>query len=135
MLLLLAEFSSHEFYVSQEAALEALDRKGQFNVIDPKSGWKADFIILKGRPFSQKEFSRRSRAEIHGVEMEIVSPEDLILAKLEWAADGGSLRQIEDAAGILKVRKEKLDWAYLEKWVVDLALEPEWVKAQKAAGK
>lgn len=45
-----------EYYISEEAALEALAREGQFNVIDFETGWKIDLIIRKSRPFSQTEF-------------------------------------------------------------------------------
>ena len=41
--------------------------------------------------------------------MDVVTAEDLLLAKLEWARDGGSPRQLEDAAAILRVRREELD--------------------------
>jgi hypothetical protein len=131
---LLGAFPPDQFYMDSAAALEALDRKGQFNVIDRRSGWKADFIILKGRPFSQKEFERRSKASVFGVRVHVVSPEDLILAKLEWAAAGESQRQIEDAAGILSARGPQLDRTYLQHWIKELALEPEWEKACTTAG-
>lgn len=127
---LLAMFPPDRFYVDREAAFEALDRKTQFNLIAPRVGWKVDFIIRKARPFNVREFERRGLANVLGVPLKIVSPEDLILAKLEWAAEGGSQRQIEDAAGILRARRGEIDGDYLEKGVKELALEAEWVKAQ-----
>src|SRR5687767_12088171 len=36
-------------YASLEAAQEALENAGQFNAIDPASGWKADLIFRKPR--------------------------------------------------------------------------------------
>ncbi len=39
---LLALFPDTEYYVSHQAALEALATLGQFNVIDFVSGWKID---------------------------------------------------------------------------------------------
>src|SRR5262249_11244741 len=39
------------YYVSQEAAREALSRRSMFNIIDLDTGWKADLIIRKDRPF------------------------------------------------------------------------------------
>lgn len=48
-----------EYYVSLDAATQALADNSMFNVIDRNSGWKADFIIRKGRPFSICEFERR----------------------------------------------------------------------------
>lgn len=85
------------FYVSIDAAREALETRSIFNVIDPGSGWKADLIIRKRRPFSEEEFARREPAEVLGLPMAVTRVEDLIIAKLEWATLGGSARQIEDA--------------------------------------
>lgn len=39
----------------------------------------------------------------------IAAPEDVLLAKLEWAKIGASERQIDDAAGILRMQGVKLD--------------------------
>jgi hypothetical protein len=33
---------------------------------------------------------------------------------------------MRDAAGIITVQGDQLDWPYLEKWVNDLHLEEEW---------
>ena len=40
-------------YVSREAALEALAAESMFNVVETETGWKADLIPCKARPFSQ----------------------------------------------------------------------------------
>jgi hypothetical protein len=47
---------------------------------------------------------------------------------------GASLRQIEDVTGILKVRKDELDFPYINKWVKQLDLSEQWLTARKAAG-
>lgn len=121
------------YYVDKEAAFDAFERKSQFNLISVDSGWKVDFIIRKGRPFSIREFERRSQARVMGVPVQMVSAEDLILAKLEWAAAGGSQRQIEDVAGVLRIQREKLDDAYLARGIRELGLEEEWEKARRLA--
>jgi hypothetical protein len=131
---LVAAFPRDRFYVDERAALEALDSHGQFNVIDIHTGWKADFIIRKPRPFSRTEFDRRYRAGLDGVEVSIATAEDVLLAKLEWAGLGGSDRQIEDAATILRVRAHQIDRDYVETWVRELRVEAEWAKALRAAG-
>ena len=79
-----------------EAAEEALRVQGQFNVIDPESGWKADLIVRKAREFSLSEFNRRRSARILGIEVALTSVEDLIIAKLEWSQPGDSDLQRED---------------------------------------
>ena len=122
-----------EYYVDEDTALEALKRESLFNIIDLKTSWKIDMIIRKSRAFSQEEFGRRRLSNIEGVSLHVASAEDIILAKLEWAKLGASQRQIDDAAGILKLRGESLDRSYLDKWVRELNLVQEWSAAQRTA--
>jgi len=71
--------------------------------------------------------------DVAGVPIAIATPEDVIIAKLEWAKLGDSRRQIEDAGGILRVRAADLDRAYLERWIGRLGLEAQWDAARRAA--
>lgn len=130
---LVASFPDPLFYVDPAAAMEALREQGQFNVIDRENAYKADFIIQKDGQFNQEEFSRRTPAIVSGVPLMIATAEDVILSKLHWSKLGGSLRQIEDAAGILELRAAQLDRAYLERWVTKLTLQEQWMAALKAA--
>ena len=111
------------YYVSSEAAQEAFQNRSMFNVIDYETGWKADFIIRKERPFSLKEFERRLRGTIVGVRVFVVSPEDAILSKLEWSKAGETESQFRDALGVAVVQWEKLDRPYLQKWARELDVE------------
>jgi hypothetical protein len=117
------------FYVSAEAARTAFERRGQFNVVLLDSGWKADLILRKERPFSRSEFERRQPAEIAGVALSIATAEDTIVAKLEWARAGESERQLRDVVGILEVSGERLDRDYLARWVAELGLQALWDRA------
>lgn len=129
---LVERFPDPEFYVDLEAALEALRERGQFNVIDRENAYKADFIIQKPSRFGEAEFDRRIPATVLGVPVVIATAEDVILSKLEWAKLGSSLRQIEDAAGILEVRGTAIDRTYLEGWVEHLGLEEQWAAALRS---
>jgi hypothetical protein len=105
-----------------------------FNVVDHASGWKVDFIIRKDRPFSRDEFARRMKITLLGVPVFVASPEDTIVAKLEWSQQsGGSERQRRDVAGIIATVGDELDRAYIERWVHDLDLADEWKRAQETA--
>ncbi|HEX6641154.1 MAG TPA: hypothetical protein VF215_08570, partial [Thermoanaerobaculia bacterium] len=115
--------------VTSEAAVSALRKRTQFNVIDFPHGLKADLIVQKDREFSAIEFERRETHEVEGMQLTIATPEDVLLAKLEWARMGDSERQIVDAAGILKVQGAALDTSYIEQWVKRLALEEQWIAA------
>lgn len=131
---LIRSLPSGEFYVDLDAALDALARESQFNVIDLASGWKIDLIIRKPRPYSLEEFGRRQQVDFEGRRLFIASPEDVIVSKLEWARIGSSERQIEDAAGILRVRASDLDLKYIERWVWELDLAKQWRAARDLSG-
>jgi hypothetical protein len=123
-----------KYYVSRDAALDAYSRESLFNVVDFASGWKIDLICRKARAFSVAEFERRSRHDLAGLDIFVASAEDVVLAKLEWAKLAQSSRQVEDAAGIVRVQGDKLDSSYIEKWVEVLGLRDEWLKAKTLAG-
>lgn len=105
-----------QYYVSPEAAREALRSRSQFNVIDINEGWKADLIIRKDRPFSVEEFRRRQPMILHGQQLSVASAEDVILSKLEWNRITPSERQLSDALNVAIVQWPRLDQAYLRKW-------------------
>lgn len=126
---LIAEFPEDEYYVSSSAAREALQTGGMFNVIPVNGFLKIDFIIRKGTPHGSSEFARRRPLQIAGVEFDVATPEDTIIAKLAWAAAGGSARQLEDVRGIAATQGAQLDTQYIERWVVDLGLDQLWRRA------
>lgn len=130
---LLKQLPEAEYYSNPEEAMDALRRRSQFNIIDYDGMWKIDFIIRRDRPFSHLEFTRRAIIEIAGVRVYSASPEDLLIVKLEWAKSGDSQKQIEDAAGIIRVQEADLDIPYVERWVAALTLEPQWRSARERA--
>jgi hypothetical protein len=125
---LLARFPPDDYYVDSDAAHDALRRRAMFNVIDNATGWKLDLIVRKNRPFSREEFRRRQPLTLLDVPVFVASPEDTVIAKLEWShGGGGSERQRRDVVGILETMADRIDTGYIEKWVLDLGVEEEWL--------
>jgi hypothetical protein len=122
-----------EYYADVDAAMEGHRRESLFNVIDMKTGWKIDMIFRKSRSFSREDFSRRRLVSLQGSPLFVASPEDVIVAKLEWSKLAQSKRQIQDVAAILRIRQESLDRPYLEKWFRELDLGNEWDDALREA--
>lgn len=112
-----------DYYVSKEAARQAIQNRTMFNVIDIQFGYKADLIIRKDRPYSQQEFSRRAYANFLGLDVYVLSPEDSILSKLEWSKGRQSETQFKDALGVLMTQKDTLDFDYLKKWAKELGID------------
>lgn len=108
-----------EFYFSPEAAREAVLHQSCFNVIHHDSLIKIDFMIRKREDYRLAEFERRQRVIIEGQPLWIVSKEDLILSKLDWARQSQSERQLTDVENLLATGA---DMEYLKTWSQKLNL-------------
>lgn len=131
---LVQELRDKGYYAQVEEALDAWQHNSMFNVVDDSMAWKIDFIMRKPGYYSQEAFRRRVSGEIQGVPITISTAEDLIIAKLAWAKQGESQRQIEDVANILKMKPESLDRDYIAKWTNELDLISQWNSAKRNAG-
>ncbi len=107
-------------YIDEDSAKEAIIRNGEFNFIDGETGAKVDFWTEKNSEFDQIRFQRRKAEIIDRKKVYFISPEDLILTKLEWYQMSESTRQLEDIESILKISGNKLDMNYLRKWAEKL---------------
>ncbi|OGZ72388.1 MAG: hypothetical protein A2908_03005 [Candidatus Staskawiczbacteria bacterium RIFCSPLOWO2_01_FULL_38_12b] len=102
-----------DVYVSEDAIKEALERKGEFNFIDPNTQLKVDFWIVKNI-FNQQEIQRAVPQEFEGYHVQFVSPEDLILSKLLWHQESYSTKQLDDIKSVLAI--SKVDMEYIKNW-------------------
>lgn len=62
----------------------------------------------------------------------MVTAEDAILSKLEWARrSGDSERQLQDAAGVLELNPS-IDREYISKWAAELGISDLWSRISTA---
>jgi hypothetical protein len=130
---LVAGLQQAGFYVDGDAARVALMARSQFNAIGPEAS-KVDLIIRKDRPFSREEFRRRRPADLLGTQGFIVSVEDLVVAKVEWAAATDSERQLRDVRAMLAVNGDHVDRGYVERWITALGLRTTWAMVDEGRG-
>jgi hypothetical protein len=131
---LVQSLPASSYHTDLEDALDALRRRSQFNVIDYATGWKVDFIIPPFEEFNIEEFERRQMIEVGDLQLSVVSPEDIVIAKLLWARAGQSERQLDDAATVVRFQSETLDVSYIETWVRRLDLEHQWTIVRENGG-
>jgi hypothetical protein len=116
----LVDAFSADFYIDEDAALDAVVSERLFNLMHLASAIKVDLIIRKSSDYRLLEFERRKYVQFGAIHTWIVSREDLVLSKLVWARDSGSDLQRRDIRQLLTGPVE-LD--YLEHWAATLGVK------------
>lgn len=109
--LLQKEHFKDGYYCDEDAMKDAIRNKGMFNIIDHKSNYKADFIILQDDEFEQAKFEKRQAARFLDFTVNIISPENLLISKLHWIQEFQSALQSADIVQLSAL--ENLDWPYI----------------------
>jgi hypothetical protein len=115
----ITEVLGTEYYVSEEAAREAVLHQSSFNAIHERTLIKVDFMVRKREDYRLHEFTRRVRLKVGDFDLWVVSKEDLILSKLHWAKASLSERQLADVENLIATG---CDVGYLRTWSVALNL-------------
>lgn len=119
----LADEFPHDFYLDRAMIKDAIEQRFMFNVIDPSSGLKIDFWLLKQDAYDMARFQRRRPYTIFGHQIWFPSPEDVILSKWLWYKQAQTDRHLHDARGIWDVQGESLDREYLRHWATELGVQ------------
>ena len=112
---------SENGYADESMAIDAIQNKGNFNFIDGDSGLKVDFWVFnENNEMELLKFNNRKKEIFLNQKMYFISPEDLILSKLDWCRDSHSTLHLGDIESVLRVRGKELDMDYLKKWAEKL---------------
>jgi hypothetical protein len=125
------------YYIDGPMILDAIARRSCFNLIHLATSFKVDVFVIKDRPYDRAALARiNSRCvdtENAALQVFFASPEDIVLAKLEWyrLGDEVSERQWRDVIGVMKVNEGALDRLYMEHWASELGVADLLAKAWK----
>jgi hypothetical protein len=121
----LATLLGDRYYAPLDAIREANRIRSTFNLIHLETGFKIDVFVQKPRPFERNLILRRQPTTFdmeQPITLDVISPEDVVLLKLEWFRMGGeaSDTQWKDVLGVLRTQAGRLDDGYLDQWAADL---------------
>ncbi len=120
-------FPPPDFYVSETAVREALSRRRQFNVLYPTTAVKIDFMIPRLDDWGRIQMTRgRTRLYDGDINLQVCSPEDVIISKMRYYKEGKSPKHLRDIAGVLNLQKGSLDRDYIQKWADSSDLKEIW---------
>jgi len=108
-----------DYHADADLIAEGFRLRRPCNIVHLPTIVKIDLIPRKDSDYRRAEFERRRKVSFAGVELWIVSPEDLVLSKLEWARESGSELQMRDVRHLLEAA---LDRAYLALWADRLGI-------------
>lgn len=116
---------AEDFFIDENMIRESLKTGMMFNIFNKKNFFKIDFILKSKDEYENLKFERRIRLRINGLEVSVISIEDLIISKLNWAKDSYSEMQIKD---IRELMKNEFDEQYVKKWISKLNLNEVYSK-------
>lgn len=129
------QFPEDDFYVSAQAAHDAVRRQSMFNIIQPRTGLKVDVIVPPPSEFNQSRFARARRVRAGDQwEASFSTPEDAILKKMEFYRAGGSDKHLRDIAGVLRTSPEEIDREYVDRWADRLGVADIWRTIRDSLG-
>ena len=78
---LVQAFPPPDYFLSEDAILDAIRGRSMFNLLSLNDGDKVDFWLLTEDAFDRGRFGRKRTEDVFGFRVNVSAPEDTILAK------------------------------------------------------
>jgi len=131
-------FPSEEFYCPPIEVINLeIDRplRGHFNLIHYETGFKADIYTLGQDELHHWAMANRKSFQMEEEPIWVAPSEYVIVRKLEYYREGGSVKHLTDIANMIEISSEHINFEQLQNKIKDYALEREWQKVQKLINK
>ena len=127
-------FPEDEYYLPPLDVIRreaARPQRGHVNIIHHQTGFKADLYVSGKDPLNQWGFERVRKMDVEGEAIFVSPPELVILRKLEFYREGGSVKHVQDIQFLLKACRG-LDMAALEEKIDERGLRSTWLEVRNA---
>jgi hypothetical protein len=108
-----------DFYVSGPAVRHAVENRSCFNLVHIPTAYKVDVFVSRNRPFDRAALERAVPRALAtpSLTVPVATPEDSIVAKLEWfrLGDESSERQWDDVSRLVALHGASLDVAHMRR--------------------
>lgn len=124
------------FYTPEDRLAVAARRGDMMNVIDVATSLKLDLSFVRDDAFLQTVLLRSGEREFgsSGRSFRFVTPEDIILMKLEWRKDTKSQKQWDNVLSVMRVQRNRLDWKYMYDQAEALGVTEVLIRMRDEAG-
>ena len=118
-------FPIDDFYCPPEEILREEVRRGargHLNLIAHQTGFRADIYLAQKDPLHVWALANCKRISALEVQLPVAPPEYVIVRKLQFFAEGGSDKHLNDIRGMLRVSASELDIEVARHWAKKLGL-------------
>jgi hypothetical protein len=132
---IIESFPADEFYCPPLEIIKAeakRARKGHFNIIHHKTGFRADIYLVGNDKLHRWAMERRQPIDLSGEVFWLAPIEYVILRKLEYYREGGSEKHLNDISGMATISRDQIDFGLLEDKIKEYGLEREWKLIQRS---
>ncbi|MGD9857401.1 MAG: hypothetical protein AB7U20_20855, partial [Planctomycetaceae bacterium] len=121
------QFPPDEWYVSEEAAIEAVRRRRMFIILHSRSANKIDVMIPSDTEWGRGQLDRRMLSGLlPDYPVYTAHPDDVILSKLRYYKQGESDKHLRDIVGMLKNSADLIDRDNVARWAEKLKVLDVW---------
>lgn len=132
---LLQQLPTEEFFCQRQVVIEAIQRRFFFNILHEPTGLRFDMIVLPKGFHENMCWKRTRRIDFDAKgEVPFISPEDLIIKKMEFYKEGEADKHLRDISSMILVQGKSLDYEYILYWIDQKGLRDVWRKIKDATG-
>lgn len=122
-----AAFPDTDFYVSEIGIRESIRHGIPFNVLHPSTGNKIDFILPRADDWGRLQLARRQPVQLLKDRKAFTArPEDVIISKMLYYAEGEHEKHLRDITGILRLCPYPVDRDDIAAWADKLGVAEIW---------